>query len=300
MTGKRRPGGRPPHGTAARCHLTAVVLALLWATAAAGSLAAQSDLSRERAEYTAWLTTAPTSPRAALALQPIGPGLRLGPADADVPLEGVAMHRVVAGGAIRLESAAGSRVLPRGRSVSLGRYVLRVDGPPGREVLAVFGPLARAEPPHYYDPSPAFSFIGPLDPPVERATVPALGLDGIEVAAAEAGSVLVPLGGGRVRLRVRRLPSPGGEESELQIFFRDGTSGHGSYPAGRFVTLVPVRDGKYRLDFNRARNPFCAYSSAYPCPAPWNGNTIPIPVTAGEQYRPREVADSAAPSSRRP
>jgi hypothetical protein len=42
--------------------------------------------------------------------------------------------------------------------------------------------------------------------------------------------------------------------------------------------------GRYRLDFNRARNPFCAYSSAYPCPAPWAGNTIPAPVMAGERY----------------
>ena len=58
----------------------------------------------------------------------------------------------------------------------------------------------------------------------------------------------------------------------------------GTYPAGRFVPLVPARGGRYRLDFNRARNPFCAYSSAYPCPAPWRGNTIPAPVEAGERY----------------
>jgi uncharacterized protein (DUF1684 family) len=83
---------------------------------------------------------------------------------------------------------------------------------------------------------------------------------------------------------VRRIPTPRTEESELEIYFRDGTNGRGTYPAGRFVTLVPEVDGRYRLDFNRARNPFCAYSTAYPCPAPWPGNTVPAPVRAGERY----------------
>jgi len=126
--------------------------------------------------------------------------------------------------------------------------------------------------------------VGPLIPPERHGTIRVLGLDGIEVEAAEAGSVLVPIGGRRVRLLVRRLPLAGSEESELEIFFRDETNGRGTYPAGRFVTLAPAGATRYRLDFNRARNPFCAYSAAYPCPAPWRGNTIPAPVTAGERY----------------
>jgi uncharacterized protein (DUF1684 family) len=91
------------------------------------------------------------------------------------------------------------------------------------------------------------------------------------------------------------MPSPGGEESELEIFFRDETNGRGTYPAGRFVSLVPLAAGRYRLDFNRARNPFCAYSSAYPCPAPWPGNAIPAPVTAGERYAGGGVSAPSTP-----
>ena len=85
------------------------------------------------------------------------------------------------------------------------------------------------------------------------------------------------------RLAVRRIPGDD-EESDLETYFRDATNGHGSYPAGRFVTLSPLPDGHYRLDFNRARNPFCAYSSAYACPAPWSGNGLSGPVRAGERY----------------
>jgi uncharacterized protein (DUF1684 family) len=87
-----------------------------------------------------------------------------------------------------------------------------------------------------------------------------------------------------LRLTVRRLPGVTEDESELQVFFRDRTSGRGSYDGGRFVELLPQPDGTYLLDFNRARNPFCAYSSVYPCPAPWPGNTLDAEVTAGERY----------------
>jgi uncharacterized protein (DUF1684 family) len=111
-----------------------------------------------------------------------------------------------------------------------------------------------------------------------------LAVDGIETEATEAGTVTVPVGGHSVRLRVRRIPTGMEDEADLEIYFRDGTNGQGTYPAGRFVTLIPLGDGRYRLDFNRARNPFCAYSSAFPCPAPWRGNTIDARIEAGEKY----------------
>jgi uncharacterized protein len=246
---------------------------------------AQSDLAGERAECVHWLATSPTSPAAALAQQPVGTGLRLGPASADLPLEGAPeLHVEPRPGGVRLTSPWGTRILPRGLPVRVGPYTLTVDGPSGREVLTVFGPTRSDQRPSYYEPSSEFVFVGPLIPPARHGTTRVLGLDGIEVDAAEAGSVLVPLGGRQVRLLVRRLPLAGGEESELEIFFRDATNGQGTYPAGRFVALMPAGSGRYRLDFNRARNPFCAYSSAYPCPAPWRGNAVPAAVTAGERY----------------
>jgi uncharacterized protein len=267
--------------------------ALLLTSTVTGSLPAQRppDVARERAEYAAWLTGAPTSPLAAIAQQPIGAGLRLGPPDADVPLEGIAEHRVVErGGTVRLESAAGPRVMPRGVPIRLGDFALTADGPRSRAALTVFGPRRSARAPVYYEIQPSLVFVGPLAPPERPATERVLGVDGIEVEAAEAGSVVVPVAGERVRLRVLRLPSGDGEESELEIFFRDGTNGRETYPAGRFVSLVPEPDGRYRLDFNRARNPFCAYSSAYPCPAPWRGNVFTGKIAAGERYQPDGVA----------
>lgn len=283
-----------------RCAALALVAVALAAAALPANAQSPADLARERADYTAWLASAPTSPLATLAQQPIGSGLRLGPAEADIPLAGVGAHRIVErDGAVRLESAAGSRVLPRGRPAPLGRYTITADGPPGRAVLTVFGPRRSGKFPTYYPPDSALVFVGPLVAPARPGTARVLGVDGIEVEAAEAGSVLVPIGGYRVRLRVLRLPTAGGEESELEIFFRDATNGQGSYPAGRFVALLPAPGGRFRLDFNRARNPFCAYSSAYPCPAPWRDNSIPAPVAAGERYEPGAItAPESAPRSR--
>jgi hypothetical protein len=269
-------GGRIP---------TAALTALAVFGAPVESQAPPPDLTRERSAYAEWLARAPNSPLAAVAQQPIGPGIRLGPPDADVPLERVGEHRVTErGGVVTLVGPSGARVLAAGRPVALGSYFVTSGGVSGRRVVTVYGPTREDKPAKYYPYNSKLVFVGPLAPPVRTAQVRVLALDGIETDAAEAGSVLVPLGGRWVRLRVRRIPTAFEGESELEIFFRDGTNAEGTYPAGRFVSLVPVGEGRYRLDFNRARNPFCAYSSAFPCPAPWRGNTIDTKVEAGERY----------------
>jgi uncharacterized protein DUF1684 len=242
-------------------------------------------LTRERSEFASWLGSAPTSPVAVLAREPIGDGLSLGPAGSDVPLIGLEPHRVLERhGLVTLETRSGRRPMPRGRSVRMGEYTLVVDGSASREVLTVFGAPRTGKVPHYFPYERGLVYEGGLSPPAHGRRVRILALDGNEVEATEAGSVVLPIGGKTTRLRVLRIPLGAGEESDLEIFFRDSTNGQETYPAGRFVSLLPLGGGRYRLDFNRARNPFCAYNSAYPCPAPWRGNAIAAPIRAGERY----------------
>ena len=259
--------------------------ALLFVAAFARPLSAQSpDLLQERRDFAAWLESAPDSPLAAIAQQPIGRELRIGPKDSDLPLPGVAEFRLAeTNGRVTLKGPGGIRQVPRWRPLRLGEYTLSAGGVAGRMVVTVFGRVGRPLVVAHYPEDRSLMFIGPLIPPDSRGTVRLLGLDGIEVEATEAGSVVVPVGSRPTRLRVRRLPV-GEDEYDLEIFFRDSTNAAGTYPAGRFVSLLPAGDGRYRLDFNRARNPFCAYSSAFPCPAPWQGNELPAPVRAGERY----------------
>lgn len=240
-------------------------------------------VARERADYLSWLNTAPNSPLAALARQPVGAGARLGPPDADISLPGLGEHRVVVNGrALVLETPSGRRPISRGRPIVIGRYTLYLTGPAPGTALTVFGQQERKAPPGHFEYDPSLVFSGPLLPPAKGGKVRVLAADGTETEATEAGSVIVPLGAS-TRLRVLRIAS-GGEESELEIFFRDQSNGQDTYPAGRFVNLIPLPNGHYRLDFNRARNPFCAYSAVYPCPAPWRGNVLPASIRAGERY----------------
>jgi uncharacterized protein len=264
-------------------------LAALLVAGVASHLPAQaSDLARERSDYATWLAAAPLSPYAAVAVQPIGTGLVLGPAEADIPLQGVTRARVLEErGTVSLDDGKQRRTLQRGASVTLGGYRLLITGAAGRTQLVVYGAPRTPHPPLYYPAQPPLSFTASLEPPERRGVFRTLGSDGLETEATEAGFVTLPLPSGPARLRVYRMGSPDDDEAELQIFFRDSTNNRGTYPAGRFVTLDPVGNERYRIDLNRARNPFCAYNTVFPCPAPWPGNSIAAAVTAGERYEPK-------------
>lgn len=255
----------------------------LWMLASPLLAQTPPDIAMERAGYLAWLKTAPNSPLVAVAQQPVGDGLRLGPAEADIPLSGVAEYRLhPSGSGLMLEGPEGKRSIGPGRPYRIEKYALFLTRTRNGTILTVFGDQSGKQPPGYYAYDPSLVFTGPLVRPQTRKTIRVLTADGIEIDATEAGSFVVPLG--PTTLRVLRVPVGGGDETELEIYFRDETSGDGSYPAGRFVSLLPLPNREFRLDFNRARNPFCAYNSVYPCPAPWRGNTIPVAVRAGERY----------------
>ena len=86
--------------------------------------------------------------------------------------------------------------------------------------------------------------------------------------------------------RLEALGEPG---RELFFVLADRTSGHGSYPAGRFPDAQwPGADGKVVLDFNRAYNPPCAFSAYTTCPLPPPQNWLKGDVAAGEKYAGRK------------
>ncbi len=80
------------------------------------------------------------------------------------------------------------------------------------------------------------------------------------------------------------LPLSGGPEDPNYFYiFRDGTSGHGTYPAGRFLVSEAAKEGKVIIDFNRAYNPPCAFTPYATCPLPPRENWLTVAVEAGEK-----------------
>ncbi|MFI5414530.1 MAG: DUF1684 domain-containing protein [Candidatus Lutacidiplasmatales archaeon] len=95
------------------------------------------------------------------------------------------------------------------------------------------------------------------------------------------GELVFSIRGRKLRLRVYHA----GEGVGTSVFvpFRDGTSGRESYGPGRYLTLELHEADEYELDFNRAFNPYCAYTDAYECGFPPAENDLPVPIRAGEK-----------------
>ncbi|MDN3593340.1 DUF1684 domain-containing protein [Zunongwangia endophytica] len=69
----------------------------------------------------------------------------------------------------------------------------------------------------------------------------------------------------------------------LFLPFTDDTNGKGSYAGGRYIDLKIPKEGTKEiiLDFNKAYNPYCAYSGGYSCPVPPTENNLDLKISAG-------------------
>jgi uncharacterized protein (DUF1684 family) len=73
------------------------------------------------------------------------------------------------------------------------------------------------------------------------------------------------------------------DEKTLFFIFKDMTSNNETYGAGRFLYTNNPVDGKVILDFNKAENPPCAFTSFATCPLPPPQNRLDIDIKAGEK-----------------
>lgn len=82
-----------------------------------------------------------------------------------------------------------------------------------------------------------------------------------------------------------------GEDEGLFFVFRDGTSGDTTYRPSRFlfVDKKPAPNTTFKLDFNKAYNPPCAFSEFTTCPLPPKQNIMQTRIEAGEKYRKKPV-----------
>jgi len=79
------------------------------------------------------------------------------------------------------------------------------------------------------------------------------------------------------------------------IPFKDATTGKTTYASGRYLDFKAgdIKDGKLVIDFNKAYNPYCAFTDGFNCPIPPKENTLQLAVEAGEKkYLGKHMSDS--------
>lgn len=75
-----------------------------------------------------------------------------------------------------------------------------------------------------------------------------------------------------------------GYEDFLFLPFNDYTNGIETYGGGRYLDLRIPEGFTIVLDFNKAYNPYCAYTYGYSCPVPPRENSLKTEIKAGIKY----------------
>ena len=139
----------------------------------------------------------------------------------------------------------------------------------------------------YFSPDPAYRLRVKLNryPKPERVVLATS--KGVPRDLLKWGTFEFPIQGQTRRLQAyKAVPEHGHGEESLFVPLRDATSGKESYGAARYLDLEPSETDEYELDFNRAYNPYCAYSDDYVCPFPPRENWLDVRIEAGEKDFP--------------
>ena len=153
-----------------------------------------------------------------------------------------------------------------------GKYGLRIRDVASRARLGFLGL-------DYFAFDPGWTVDARFEPYEPHRHVPIVNVLGMDIDMESPGAIVFERDGHEWRLDAL-LEAP--DADSLFIMFADGSSGHETYGAGRFM-YVPLPAGdRVKVDFNRAYSPPCAFTSFATCPLPPSQNRIALRVTAGE------------------
>lgn len=150
--------------------------------------------------------------------------------------------------------------------------------PFNQDVRANFTPL------NYFDVDPEFKFTSKLLEYGLMDTVKILGTKGEERKAVRYGYLKFIYDETEYKVNVYKGWSEDGQEY-FSIWFTDKTTGEETYGVGRYLDfeLSPSKEFNYKLDFNLAYNPYCAYSATFSCAVPTKEDHLDIEIEAGEK-----------------
>lgn len=153
-----------------------------------------------------------------------------------------------------------------------------INSPFNRDTTAKFKPLK------YYEPNPDFIFKSKLIKYNVQDTIAILGTRGETRPAILIGFLELKKDGKVHKINVYKSFSRTGEPY-YSMWFTDRTTGNETYGVGRYLDFELNDDPEfiYTIDFNRAFNPYCAYSSLFTCPIPRVEDYIDMEIEAGEK-----------------
>lgn len=172
------------------------------------------------------------------------------------------------------------------QSFAWGPLTLRIapqpvnDGPGGRVlVMDPKAPAMTGPDPSFFPVDAAFIVRAKFEPG-EGDTTALTTSRGVSKPFAHVGELRFELAGASATLQAFR--GTGQKEGPLLVPFTDPSNDTTTYPVGRYLE-VDLHDDGATLDFNRATNPWCAYSPHFNCPVPPKDNELSTPITAGER-----------------
>jgi uncharacterized protein (DUF1684 family) len=147
-----------------------------------------------------------------------------------------------------------------------------------RDTSISFKPL------NYYQPNPDFVFKSKLFYKEKPDTVIIMGTKGEPRTVIVIGYVELKKDNKVYKVNIYKGFSRTGS-AYYSIWFTDKTTGKETYGVGRYLDfeLNPDRDFIYTIDFNKAYNPYCAYTPMYTCPIPREEDYIDMSIEAGEK-----------------
>lgn len=137
----------------------------------------------------------------------------------------------------------------------------------------------------YFPPDPAYRFAARLDTRGSGASATLLDTKGGIRSYVVHARVHLQTGTDTFTLTLYRTP----DSPHLFLPFQDGTTGKETYVVGRYLDLALRPDNTVVVDFNFAKNPYCAYSDKWSCPLVPEENQVAVPIRAGEKTYPRHT-----------
>lgn len=143
---------------------------------------------------------------------------------------------------------------------------------------AVFHPLK------YYDVDPDFVFQSKLTEYPQKDTITIFGTKGEPRKTVKYGYLTFSKFNRQFKLNVYESFAKNGQ-SYFSTWFTDNTTNEETDGVGRYLDFELSTDPNhiYTIDFNKAFNPYCAYSANYSCAIPSKEDYLDLSITAGEK-----------------